>query len=690
MIATFLSYNGENVGRENAWFYVTLHTKSDILLLMKHSLKKKNARRCRLQQARTFLLVCSCLALAGCSEKTSIIQGEWSLSYHNGIDIRHGKETIASNLTAEYRLGGSQVISTKAYEKHSFTEERIADAFGEGKLWTITYTSRDLPTLTHHFYIYDDCLLTSLQLAVDSGVCTNYMAPIVLENVHFPIPDNQRALFVPYDNDAWIRFTSRELNDVDTLRSYEVTAIYNAQSRKGLVVGAIDHDNWKNAVDLTGHANELRAYSGVADTLTRDCLPHGTVQGRQVSSARIMIGLFDDWRLGLEHFASVNATVTPPRHWEKAMPVGWNSWGALAFKVNHDNASRISDFFAEELQSHSFVNSEGLLYTGLDSGWNNFKEEELKDFADRCHRNHQVPCIYWTPFTDWGKNPERGDLLLAGGKPQELDGAFALDPTHPAVRQAMEQTHDLFRRCGFKYVKMDFMTHGRLEADRWYRKDITTGTQAYNYGMHLLDSIFSDMYLNLSISPIFPAQYAQSRRIACDAWNKIKDTEYTMNALSYGWWIDGVYQYNDADHVVLRDATEAENRARITSSVITGLYITGDDFSADTTAIRRARQFLTNPDINRLATGRSFRPLVGDSEQSEHVFVRTEDDGTTYLTVFNYSDEPLPFSFDRQLLQLPPNTRYNIEELWSHQTIATEEMTTISPKDVMLFRIKKK
>ena len=633
----------------------------------------------------TFLFLFLCLALAGCGEKTSVTLGEWSLSYRNGIDIQHGKEIVASNLTAEYRLNNKKVVSTQAYENHSFSQKRIADDFGEGKLWTITYTSNELPTLMQHFYIYNDFLLTDISVVADSGISTNYMAPVVTATL---LGDTSRALFVPFDNDAWVRFASHELSDVDTLRSYEVTAIYDAQIRRGLIVGAIDHDNWKNAVDLTDHAQHLRAYSGVADALTRDHLPHGNIQGQQVSSARMMIGLFDDWRLGLERFASVNATVTPPRHWEKAMPVGWNSWGALAFKVNHDNATRISDFFAEELQSHSFANVEGLLYTGLDSGWNNFTEEELKDFADRCRRNHQVPCIYWTPFTDWGKNPEREDLLLANGQPQELDGAYALDPTHPAVRQAMEQTHDLFRRCGFEYVKMDFMTHGRMEADRWYRPDITTGTQAYNYGMHLLDSIFSDMYLNLSISPIFPAQYAQSRRIACDAWNKIKDTEYTMNALSYGWWIDGIYQYNDADHVVLRDATEGENRARITSSVITGLYITGDDFSADTLAVSRARRYLTNPDINRLATGHSFRPLVGDDNQSEHVFVRTEADGTIHLAVFNYSDHPSTFRFDCQQLQLSPATHYDIEELWSHQKVTLEDSISILEKDVKIFRIK--
>ena len=81
----------------------------------------------------------------------------------------------------------------------------------------------------------------------------------------------------------------------------------------------------------------------------------------------------------------------------------------------------------------------------------------------------------------------------------------------------MKKTSGLFHRAGFEYVKMDFMTHGAMEADKWYNPEITTGIQGYNYGMKLLNQYFGDMYINLSISPVFPAQYAQSRRIACDA-----------------------------------------------------------------------------------------------------------------------------------------------------------------------------
>ena len=101
-------------------------------------------------------------------------------------------------------------------------------------------------------------------------------------------------------------------------------------------------------------------------------------------------------------------------------------------------------------------------------------EEQLSAFTARCRANGQQAGIYWTPFTDWGCNPRQkmdhaeqytfGDAYLyAHGQPQKLDGAYALDPTHPAVEQRMKYFSELFRRTGFTYVKMDFMTHGAMD-----------------------------------------------------------------------------------------------------------------------------------------------------------------------------------------------------------------------------------
>jgi alpha-galactosidase len=163
-----------------------------------------------------------------------------------------------------------------------------------------------------------------------------------------------------------------------------------------------------------------------------------------------------------------------------------------------------------------------------------------------------------------------------------------------------------------------------------------------------------------------------------------------MNALSWGWWIDRVYDFNDADHVVLRDATEGENRARVTSSVITGLFITGDDFSkdGDADAKRRALSMLTNPDINTIANGRSFRPLNGDDDRSENIFIRHEENGDIYLAVFNYGENPLTMALPTDRMELDPRASYDITELWSQQKQQAQQQFRLPGKDAMVFLLK--
>ena len=377
--------------------------------------------------------------------------------------------------------------------------------------------------------------------------------------------------------------------------------------------------------------------------------------------------------------------------------------GALQFNLTYEKAMEVSDYFKENLQNNHFVNPDQTVYIGLDSGWDCMNEEQLKSFIEKCKSNGQIGGIYWTPFTDWARDPERTvdaapeykykDIYLyANGKPQELDGAYAVDPTHPAVEAMMKKISGLFHRAGFEYVKMDFMTHGAMEADKWYNPEITTGIQGYNYGMKLLNQYFGDMYINLSISPVFPAQYAQSRRIACDAWNQIKDTEYTLNALSYGWWQKYIYQYNDADHIVLRDATDGENRARITSGVITGIYITGDDFSAGggKDGKEKSQKYLTNAAVNAVATGEVFRPVEGNGEKSEHIFVRKTPDGRFHCAVFNYSNQEQTTVLSLERIGLDKARNYQVKELWSgNETSATGQLeVTVPSKDVQLLEFK--
>jgi len=634
----------------------------------------------------------------------------WKVSYdasQKGVVVEKNKQIILNKLYASYKLG-DRMVTTKDYTKYTIKEVSVSDKFGKGTAFKITYTEKGLPTLVQVFYLYADknYVLTEFSLLSKSEIASNYMAPVNVDAMpEILTKGDNRALFIPFDNDKWVRFQSHPLT-FKNLTSYEVTAVFNTNDRNGLIVGSVEHDNWKSAVQMSGtdsqNIKSLLCYGGVADSTTRDNKEHGALKGKTIKSPKIMIGFFDDWRKGLEEYADANAIVTPPKAWGKAVPFGWNSWGVLQFKLTFEKAMQVSDFFKNNLQNNHFVNSDKTVYIGLDSGWNSFTEEQLKAFVQKCKNNGQIAGVYWTPFTDWGKNKDKNikdspsykyqDVYLyANGKPQDLDGAYAIDPTHPAIEDQMKITSALFHRCGFEYVKMDFMTHGAMEADKWFRPEITTGIQAYNYGLNLMDKYFGDMFINLSISPIFPAQYAQSRRIACDAWNKIKDTEYTLNAVSYGWWADRIYQFNDADHVVLQEATEGENRARVTSAVVTGLFITGDDFSegGSLEGKEKAKKFLTNAKVNAVAKGISFRPVEGNGEKSENQFVYTDKDGNTFYAVFNYKDEDITVDIKLDRLGLNNSISIRGEELWTGEIINPKSPLTVPAKDVKMIKFDK-
>lgn len=635
---------------------------------------------------------------------------KWQISQSpgKGIIVRKGDKVIFTNLYASYKLG-DRLVKSSDYAVQKIQKAIPGDS-ANVTIIRIIYRDENLPGLTQSFYLHGnrDFILTEFSIESEMELATNYMAPACSDSMlALPGTDDNRTLFIPFDNDKWIRFQSYPAS-VEKLTSYEVTAVFNTESRIGLVVGSVEHDNWKTAIDVTGSADRpnlksLICYGGAAGEITRDVKPHGALKGKSVKSPKVFIGLFDDWREGMEAYADVNAVIAPPKAWNKAVPFGWNSWGVVQFNLTCEKAVEVSDFFRDNLQNNHFINGDSLVYIGLDSGWNSFSEEQLKSFVAHCRENEQVAGVYWTPFTDWSKNPEKAikDMpeykfkdvyLYANGQPQELDGAYAIDPTHPAIEEQMKKTADLFHRCGFEYVKMDFMTHGALEADKWYDPKITTGIQAYNYGMQLLNKYFGDMFINLSISPVFPAQYAQSRRIACDAWNKIKDTEYTLNAVSYGWWIDRVYQFNDADHVVLQQATEGENRARVTSAIITGLVIAGDDFSkgGSEEGREKARKFLTNSEVNAVAQGHSFRPVEGNGEKSENQFIYTDRSGDLYYAVFNYSerDTTIRIPFDR--LGLEDREHVVAKELWSGEKLDVNTPLVIPGKDVKFINFAEK
>jgi alpha-galactosidase len=596
------------------------------------------------------------------------------------------------------RLAGGSEISTPDYARHEFAARDaspVQDAFGRGLQVVVHHRAAGRPELRQRFRVCEDqpfCFV-DMEIVHPTPLSSNSIAPLVCDparvpgaGAHLDAGDQPRSLFVPFDNDMFVRYNSEYATN-----SHEVTALYDNASRRGFVVGSVSHDLWKTGLTMGGFGRrtvgDLRVFGGMTGKWTHDSQPHGFVSGTTVPSPRIFVGFFTDWRDGMEAYGRANAALAPPLRWDGGVPFGWNSWAAYRENVSFDRYMAAAAFFKDQLQPRGFHN-EGRAYLNLDSFWDRLTPEQLAEAARRIHANGQMAGIYWTPFTFWGDDLDRKvegthdrytyeELLLkdASGKPlPKLDGGRALDPSHPGTLQRIDWQLGRFVKWGFDFVKLDFINAGALEGAH-HDPRIPTGIAAYNLGMKRIVAavaprkIGRPFFISLSIAPLFPSGYAHSRRMSCDAFGSLEDTEYMLNSLTYGWWTHGtLYRFNDPDHIVLA-ASEAEARTRFHSAAIAGTVLLDSDDLTNPAVQERALKVLTNPAINALArSGRTFRPVEGDTGgRAGDVFVR-EDAGAFLIAVFNFDGRrPVEKELDLGRLGLDPTASYRVRDLWTQQ-----------------------
>ena len=187
-------------------------------------------------------------------------------------------------------------------------------------------------------------------------------------------------------------------------------------------------------------------------------------------------------------------------------------------------------------------------------------------------------------------------------------------------------------------------------------------------------------------------RFAHSRRVACDAFASMKDSEYTLNGLAGGWWLNRIYPFNDPDHIVLDNVSEGENRARITTAAITGMLMNGDDLSlpGNSPAKERALQFLTHaPLLEVVKLGQSFRPAFSPQGTSAPEAFVLREGKQRYVALFNFANQTRTLAFDARLLGLSGSKSYKVTELWSGETSKVKGRleTSLGPKDARLYRI---
>lgn len=608
--------------------------------------------------------------------------------------VKFNGATVITNASA-YANSDQQYVSsnfaTAVYSSESFT-----DNIGSGTKHIFTLSGNYTLGMQQIFYAYTNKNYLAVQVVLTGNGSNCYrMSPLTSYQVtpNFGTGDT-RAVFVPYDNDAWVRYNAYPLNAADFTAS-EVTNIYNNTNRKGLVIGSLEHTKWKTGITVNGGGNSSAYVSVIAGwtkkEVTRDTRGHGWVNVGQTSCAspKVIINANDDWRTGFEEFAQANAALQPKYifDWKAPKPIGWNSWGAMQTSINLTKAKAVVDFFHDDCPAYK--TQDNTLFIDLDSYWDNMTDAQLAQFVTYAKSKGFKAGIYWAPFVDWGKynRPVEGSSYsynqcwtTVNGSPFELDGAYAMDPTSPGTKARIHYFINRFKTAGFEMVKVDFLTHASIEADSFVNYQLHTGMEAYQEGMkYLIDEINGTMLVEAAISPnLATGPYAHVRRIACDAYSTISDTDYTLNSTTYGWWQNQIYDYIDADHVVFGNSSLGQNRARLLSSVVTGTITSGDDFSVAGTWKATSQSLLQNNDVMNVARADvHFLPSDGNTGyNAANIFSATHND-VTYVAVFNYSNAATTNNIPLSRLGLGSGT-YNVKELYSGAISTTQGTLSVT------------
>jgi hypothetical protein len=422
------------------------------------------------------------------------------------------------------------------------------------------------------------------------------------------------------------------------------------------------------------------------------------------------VGSFADWRDGLEEYGRENARIQPPLQWNAPAPIGWNSWAAYADKIDMKRYLGSADFVRSELIPQGFGDHK-LVYINLDAFWSRLDAVQLNDAVATIKAMHGTdgtqfePGIYWTPFAyrsdDLNAYVEgtamkyryRDILLKApdGSLLPKVDGGRPIDPSHPGSKARTSYYLQQFQQLGFKYLKLDFLSHGALEG-KHFDPAIQTGTQAYNVGMkQIMDENDGKMFLSLSIAPLFPSGYGHARRLSCDAKGHInggdQSTEYMLNSLTYGWWTNGSLYIADPDHVVLGENADlgarsvVEGKSRFLSAIITsGMVLDSSRLADDPIGQERAKAVYSDPKWWAIAEeNKTFRPVEGDTgDKATDAFVRPTAQGA-YLAVFNYDDKnarTISVPFERLEKKAPGNSSLSVVDV-STQSELHPDGTTI-------------
>ncbi|WP_295717085.1 hypothetical protein [Mucilaginibacter sp.] len=662
----------------------------------------------------------------------------------------------------------SRNFSTTDFSSHNCEVAQINDNVGKGISLTVKHSDGNHKiVLIQRITLYENkpyALINVSATSTDKPIETRDISPIAILPAYkgkLFIPGTEpRILDVPFDNDDWTPTLERTWPKANSPKntgiSYEFVAIYDQLKNSGLVIGSVNHDFWKTGLAYQadtqlGYVDSLKVFGGVATADnpslksayggldgTHDHTEHGTMLGKTVSSPTIYLCGLANVHDAFLDYGRVNSIINGKQTWKGYAPVYWNSFGVegvLGYEgvMMPPAVEQISDFI-HSMPNFSTYSKPVLSIDSYDQAI--YSTEVLKSIGEYGAKNGQQMGFYFIPFAMWawkddikgkkvpGSNYDLKDVLLHDkeGKPIMYKdgkwGAYAMDPTHPAIRLYIIQQLKKAKAINAKFLKIDFLTAGALETTRRYDVNVRTGMQAYNYGMktlrHLVDSVMGkDIFITQAISPLFPHQYAHTRFVSTDVYSHLRDdqkgfpgwgsTESSLATGSHMGWVQGtLFPYTNLDVSIMKnfqrnpDLNEQEIKVRLYAMMVMGSILgDGSDFR-NPLAAYRAQEFLNNKNIAAFFSDpKAFIPLkTADGETFDQQLSFYLPGDNTMLALFNFDlKNDFKQVFSRESLHLDAHKKYELRDFLSNAVIGElkadvpEVTLSAAPADAVLIKL---
>ena len=652
--------------------------------------------------------------------------------------VADGSYTIFSSLlpkpvmhaTMSYK-SGTRWTNSAAYPKHSAKISTFQDVLGPGhSLEVAHYGLSNAPDLVAKFILYDNQPYGSIQATLRNGT-SNVLNVEAIRVIDANGPDSLQ-LGGPHADERVLSDSYSE--DRPSMRVFDFAKpphdkvhqavgsqlIFNRKSGIALYAATLSSDRFLNILHLninsSGTEPQVSSYdvtsTGTTEIQRRESLSESPAAdridlslplaaGAALNSERLMLSVGKTYVEAMNAYGRAVHVLMHPRL-AADTPIGWWSWTAYYFGINHGAALTNAQWMAEHLRKNGYV------FFHIDEGYQYARGEYttadatlfprgMEELGDQVAHLGLKFGIWTAPFEvserawifahhkDWLVHNAEGNPIHLGFVDEHSDQLYALDTTNPEAQEYLRQTYKtVAEKWGVRYIKLDFMDDSAVEG--YYHVPHTTALEAQRIGLKIIrDAVGENVLLDKDGSPMLnPVGLVDAGRISADTGHTFSASKDVVTGIAARFYMNGNFFIGDPDAYTVSRQLVTDEVWRVQKNPLTldeakvaialaalsgGMFELGDDLS--TLGMDPERLALvTNPDLlNMVRAGRAATPLDLMSFRAEDelpsTFFLKQDNRQSVLAVFNWTDKSTSHSIKLSDLHLDPGTSYEVKNIFA-------------------------